>query len=168
MLGDIVGGTLGGLVVAVLHKDGTLEVVNKRPVRRYRGYPSDTAGIYEAGNVPLIVGPPDGWGWEVLGMLWELIYDAGEAGGVPTLNIRRRDDVLILPVIHPPRAAGDTEYMYYTQGASYPQFAVGPFYGVVFPLPLRGELRDEYLEFDMDGAVPDQHRVFVYYEEFEL
>jgi len=168
MLGDILGGVVGGAVVAILHKDGTLEVVNKRPVRRYHGYPSDTDGVTQNGDVPIIVSPPDGYGWEILAMLWYIEYDAAEAGGNPIINIRDRSGRLLVPVRHPNHIAGDIVYTYYTQGASFPQFVVGATYGVVYPLPMNGEMRDESLEFDADGAPADQHRVFVYVEEFEL
>jgi len=168
MIGDIVGGLVGGGIVALLRKDGTVEVLNRRPVRRYRGYPSDTATVFQNGDENIVVGPPDGWGWNVLAMLWQIEYDAGEAGGQPIVNIRRRDDTVIVPVRHPPRVAGEIIYTYYTQGTSYPEFTVGGVYGTVYPLPMNGELKDEYLEFDADGAPADQHRVFVYFEEFEL
>jgi len=165
--GDVAGGAAGGAVVAILRPDGTVTALIP-PRRRYRGYPSDTATIFQNGDEPIIVGPPDGWGWNVLAMLWQIEYDAGEAGGQPIVNIRRRDDTVIVPVRHPPRVAGEIIFTYYTQGASYPEFAVAGVYGTVYPLPMNGELKDEYLEFDPDGAPADQHRVFVYFEEFEL
>jgi len=169
MIGDIVGGLVGGGIVALLRKDGTMEILNKPSVRRYRGYPSDTAGQYEAGNTFIEIGPPpDGYGWELLAMLWHIIYDAGGAGGNPVINIYRRDGALILPVQHPPRAAGVAVYNYYTQGASYPEFAMAGNAGVVYPLPFMGELKDEQMIFDCDGGVDDMHRVMIYYKEFEL
>ena len=169
MIGDIVGGAVGGGIVALLTRDGkVITDASRRPVRRYRGYPSDTDGVYAPGNEILLVGPPEGWGWEILGMLWYIAYGALGGGGTPVVNIYRRDDTLVLPVYHPPRAAGVTVWNYYTQGASYPEYAIGGNAGVVYPLPFNGELKDEYLAFDPQGAAADAHRVFVYFEEFQL
>jgi len=167
-LQTIAGGALGGVVVAILRPDGTLKALIP-PRRRYRGYPSDTDGIYAAGDAPIVVGPPtDGWGWRVLAMHWYIAYNAAGGGGIPIISVMRRDDQLLLPVYHPPRAAGVTVWNYYTEGASYPEFAIGANAGVVYPLPMNGELKDEYLVFDPQGAAVDEHRVFVYFEEFEL
>ena len=168
MIGDIVGGAVGGGIVALLTRDGKIITdASRRPVRRYRGYPSDTDGVYAAGDAPLVVGPPEGWGWEIKAMLWYISYNGAGGGGIPIINIYRRDDTLILPVYLPPRAAGVDVYNYFTQGASYPEYAMAGNAGVVYPLPLHGELKDEYLVFDPQGAAVDNHRVFVYYEEWQ-
>ena len=169
MTNGIVGALVGGATVYLLTRDGKLITdASRRPVRRYRGYPSDTDGVYEAGNVVINVGPPVGWGWEILAMHWLCLYAGGGGGGTPIINIYDRSDRLLLPVYHPPRAAGINVLHYYTQRASYPEFAIGGNAGMVYPLPLNGELKDEYLAFDMGGAAVDEHRVFIYYEEFQL
>lgn len=169
MIGDIVGGAVGGGIVALLTRDGKIITdASRRPVRRYRGYPSDTDGVYANGTQILEVGPPEGYGWEILAMHWYIAYGGLGGGGTPVISVYDRSDRLLLPIYHPPRAAGITVWNYYTQRASYPEFAIGGNAGVVYPLPLNGELKDEYLAFDPQGAAVDAHRVFIYFEEYRI
>lgn len=173
MIGNIVGGAVGGataaLVMRLLEKEAsTLGVPYERPVRRYRGYPTDTAGLFADGTVIFDVAPPNGYGWEILGAMWEI-----NANGalVPQMNVLRQcDDALILPVYLPVIAAGMYGTYYFMQGASYPMFTMpGVAQGCVFPLPINGELKEEHITLELaGGGVLDSHRLFIYYEEFRL
>jgi hypothetical protein len=173
MIGNIVGGAVGGataaLVLRLLEKEAsTLGVAYERPVRRYRGYPVDTAGIYDDGTVIFDVGPPNGYGWEILGAMWEINANGGL---VPQLSVlRQSDDALILPVFLPDVAAGMMAMYYFMQGASYPMFTVpGVAQGCVLPLPMNGELKEEHITLELaGGGLLDTHRLSIYYEEFRL
>lgn len=137
--------------------------------RRYRGYPSDTADTYQDGDVAIEIGPPNGMGWEILGAFWEINANAGSV--FPRIDVHRRSDgAQIVPGYLPPVNNGEVGLLYFMQGASFGPFAyAGVASGAVFPLPLNGELRDEYVRlYLMSGDAADQHRLFVYYEEFPL
>jgi len=172
MIGNIVGGAVGGataaLVLRLLEKEAsTLGVAYERPVRRYRGYPSDTATEFAAGNVEFVIGPPNGYGWEVLGIMWD-VRTAADA--LPEIDVLRRSDgQIVLPAYLPPSIGGTPSFYYLMHGA-YGVFNVaGMAQGCVLPLPMQGELRDEDLHFIVNlGAVGDTHRLFIYYEEFRL
>jgi hypothetical protein len=173
MIGNIVGGAVGGataaLVLRLLEKEAsTLGVAYERPVRRYRGYPSDTATEYAAGNAEFVIGPPNGYGWEILGIMWDV---RTAAASLPEIDVLRRcDGAVVLPALMPPAGAGLTSFYYFMQGASYELFTVaGVAQGCVLPLPLNGELRDEDLHFVVNaGGIGDLQRIFIYYEEFRL
>ena len=172
MLEGVVGGAVGGGVLAfLLHKDGSLELVNKRPSRRYKGYPSDSVGPVVAGNALLNVEPPDGFGWNIIGAQWVIQTDATVANRFPYINIIPKNvpyDTYMTAFL-PPLAASRIGWYYLMQNTSLTTWVSGAYTGFVAPLPLNGELKNETASCGLFGGVAgDSHRLFIFYEEFEL
>jgi len=171
MLGDIVGGVIGGGLVYLLRPDGTVQMLTKRPTRNYRGYPSLTAGTYFEGWEEFVIEPPEGWGWNILAAYWEIQTDATAVIRYPYINIQPRgvDPTIYLPVYLPPINASIMSFTYFFQGAGAYDYGAPPAQGFIFPLPMNGELKRERLTCGMAGGqVGDTQRMFIYFEEFEL
>ena len=167
----LAAGVAGGGIVAFLSKDGNLSVINKRPIRKYTGYPTVDAADVLNGTQEFVIEPPQGYGWEILGAAWDVWSDANPGWRVPYIDIQPlgADPAVFLPVILPPIPAATQGYYYLLQGAGALAIAVAPGMGWVLPLPLKGELKNERCTCGiMGGLVGDAHRMFIYYEEFEL
>ena len=141
-----------------------------RPTRRYHGYPSDTYGTTVDGTTPIRITPPNGYGWELLGVAWELTYAGGGGGGIPWVTAFDAQGNTLVPIPLGTFAAGDTGFVYGVQGAGTPTpYVVGSYRGYILPLPFGGELHDtEILEFNQNGGAADTHRLMIYVEEFKL
>jgi hypothetical protein len=172
MLEGVVGGVIGGGLVYLLHRDGTVEVLNKRPSRRYKGYPSDSIGSVILGNGVMTVEPPDGFGWNIIGAQWTVTTDATAANRIPYITIIPKNassNDIYMTAFLPPITASKFGWYYLMQNTSLTTWTAGSYTGFVAPLPLNGELKEETAVCGLFGGVAgDTQRLFIYYEEFEL
>lgn len=145
-----------------------LERQSVRPIRRYRTLPSSDLNIMQAGDVPFVIEPPDVLGWEILAAQWIVLASSGDL--FPQITVVDRTtgrDVIQAQLPMVPN--GEVYYFYLFQGSSTPVYTFpGLGGGMVFPLPLDGELKDESIRLELlGGAAADEHRVAFYYEEFK-
>jgi hypothetical protein len=172
MLEGVVGGVIGGGLVYLLHRDGTVEVLNKRPSRRYKGYPSDSVGSVQLGNTVITVEPPDGFGWNILGVQWTVTTGLTAGFRAPYITIVPKNAAaqdIYMTAFLPPILESSFGWYYLMQNTSLTTWTTGPYTGFVAPLPLNGELKDERAVCGLFGGLAeDTHRMFIYYEEFEL
>jgi len=141
------------------------EYQSVRPLRYHQGYPDESGGTVP-GDIPITVAPQSYHGWELLALAWQVNAVAGDV--VPIISIQDREGNEILPIYLPPVVMGDSLFLYMMQGGAFGVQTVATFTGQLYPLPLDGELKDEQLVFGLfGGAAADNHRVTVYYEEFD-
>ena len=171
MLEGVVGGFIGGGIIAILHKDGSVELLNKRPYRTYRGYPTNSVNDRLAGSVEFIIEPPNGKGWNIIGAQWVLDTDANAGDRVPYCLVQPKGEVdtTYLAAMLPSIPASHTGLYYLMQNVGGFTHTTGNVDAFIMPLPLNGELKNERCTCGiLNWEVGDTHRMFIYYEEFDL
>ena len=168
----IAGGAIGGGVLAfLLHKDGSVELLNKRPWRHYRGYPQNDVTVRLLGSEEFVVEPPTGKGWNIIGAQWVLDTDANAGDRVPYILIQPKSEAatVYLSALLPTLPASHTGIYYLFQSTGGFTYTTGNVDSYILPLPLNGELKAERCTCGiLNWEAGDTHRMFLYYEEFDL